>query len=156
MSGEKRIVVPMEQAIDLLNADSKGMVRTFHQVNNIRVHADWPKESVIECMAFYSESFGGVELSGEIARTNHFGLCAHRGDIARQLPRKIVDRMPLGWLFIATRPGVCCRCGGTGRVARMSYQILPDRCRDCSGTGTYAKAGESAFIGELARQKGGK
>jgi len=157
MAEKKRIVIPLEQAIELLDVDSKGMVKTFHQIGKERIHAPWRRDDLIEAMAYYCQIFGGVELSGEVARGNHFGLCIHRGDIVKQLPQKIAAKLPLGWLFMATKPGVCCRCGGTGRTAKQAFQILPDRCKDCLGVGTYPKLPEHPFTEELRQheKKGG-
>jgi hypothetical protein len=153
MSKQQRIVVPLEQAVELLEVDKAGLVRTFHQVGEQRAHAKWAKAELVEAMEFYSQQFGGVELSGEIARRHHYGLTIHRGDIVKQLPRHLANKLPLGWLFMQTKEGVCVRCGGKGKTARQAFQILPDKCGDCGGKGTYPKPKDNIFAAELRRME---
>jgi len=151
---KRRIVIPIEQAMRLIDFDAKGKVKTFHQIGGQRIHAPWRKNDLITAMEHYSQAFGGVELSGLTASSNGYGLCIHRGDIVQQLPRAMANKMPLGWLFIKTKGHdngwICCHCEGSGKTeGRILFQIIGDKCSSCDGLGYVPKAGESKFGQEL-------
>lgn len=149
MAGEKRIMIPLEQAVELLEAGKGNMVKTFHQIGNQRIIAPWRRDDLVNLMITTEQAFGGIELAGKVAREHGYGLTIFRGDVVKQLPQKMAGKLPLGWLFVSTKPGVCCRCGGSGKVAKMAFQILPSKCEDCGGIGRIPQATESIFKQEL-------
>lgn len=129
--GADRIIITVKQAVDSL--PDKETLITFIDTGEKRVWAPWKREHIINLLSSFGKE--GVDVSGEIALRNGFGVCVF---------------WRAGWLFIETKPGFCPRCQGSKHIARDKWDvILPSkRCPVCKGAGFIEPIGQKEKAGE--------